>query len=334
METNLSIWQDLYNVTQQWNELQPWKYVESDDWFKICFENEESIYCTIMGHAGNCIGLSIYFGDEGYADLSSISMDPIDSTVTKYLMYDQTSLTFYMGDREEVPTPQKRIIKELNLKFRGRGNWPYFISYKKRYFPKHINDEQVLVITKVMKKLIEIVKVYNNNKIDVKFSEDEIIGAYQKNNQWSYEALCLPEQIDKFASVELEDENIIDQMNSAPKNYRGLIIDLVFLNISISDKNFSRPINSLMFIVIDEESQMIIATHLLEPEEDEISLVLSFLIDYILKEGKPDRIFIRNPAIWSAIINICENCDLELIVTPLQMVDLIIEDICASLCRR
>ena len=57
-------------------------------------------------------------------------------------MHDQTCLVFYLGDRVEVPKQQKEIIKELGLRYRGNGNWPYFLSYKKRFIPNHINDIQ------------------------------------------------------------------------------------------------------------------------------------------------------------------------------------------------
>lgn len=331
MKNNLKIWQELYTVTQRWNDIKPWKYVGSNDWIKISFENEESFYCTIMGQANNCIGVSIYLGDKGYSDLTSITTNPIDDSVTKYLMYDQTCLTFYMGDREEVPSQQKKIIKELGLKFRGRGNWPYFLSFKKRFFPYHINDNQAATLVKIMNKLIDIMNAYINQEIDIKFDEDEIINAYQNNNQWIYEPLCLPEVIDKFSPVEIEDKDVLQQILLAPNNNHGLIIDLTYLNISISDKNYPQPVNPLMFIVLDEESQTIIGTHMLNPEDDEISLVLSFLVDYILQNGKPNRLFIRNPIIWAAIVDICEKNDIELIITPLQMIDYIIDDFADSL---
>ena len=331
MKSNLNVWQELYTVIQQWNEIKPWTYIGSNDWIKISFENEDSFYCSIMGLMNDCICISIYTGDEGYSDLMSITAEPIDKSVTKYLMYEETCLTFYMGDREEVPTQQKKIIKELGLKFRGRGNWPYFISYKKRYFPYHINDEQAQIFIKVIKKLIEIVTAYANHEIDIKFNEEEIINAYQSNGQWFYEPLCLPEAFDKFTPIEIDDEEILQQIHSASDNNHGLIMDLTYLNISISDKSYPRPINSLLFIVLDEESQMILGTHLLDPEDDEISLVLSFLVDYILKTGKPSRLFVRNPIIWAAVVDICEKIDIELIVTPLQMVDSITEDMVTAL---
>lgn len=106
------------------------------------------------------------------------------------------------------------------------------------------------------------------------------------------------------------------------------------MKFSITENDFDRPINPLMFIVLDEETQMIMATHFLSPDDDEIGLVLSFLIEYILKEGKPDCLFIRNPAVWAAIVDVCKECDIELITTPLQMIDYIISDMCHSFIDR
>ena len=62
-----------------------------------------------MGKLGDCIGVSIYEGEEGYADLCSIAHEYPDQAITQYMMFEQNCLTFYMGDREEVPKGQKEI---------------------------------------------------------------------------------------------------------------------------------------------------------------------------------------------------------------------------------
>ena len=43
MKSNLNVWQELYTVIQQWNEIKPWTYIGSNDWIKISFENEDSL---------------------------------------------------------------------------------------------------------------------------------------------------------------------------------------------------------------------------------------------------------------------------------------------------
>ena len=69
-----------------------------------------------------------------------------------------------------------------------------------------------------------------------------------------------------------------------------------------------------------------IYNHMLSPEEDEIEVVLFFLCSYILEDGIPQTIFIRNPSIWCAIKNLCECCKIHLQFTPLPMIDYIVND--------
>ena len=81
---------------------------------------------------------------------------------------------------------------------------------------------------------MEITNLYINNKIDVKFDENEIIHAYQKKDNWSYEPLCLPTPVDKFCAIEIADKSILEQASLAPNNHRRLIIDLVYMKFSIA----------------------------------------------------------------------------------------------------
>ena len=205
MKHDLNIWKKLYDVANQWKISKPWQKVWSNDWIKIDLP-DDNYYCSIMGKMGDCIGLSIYRGNDGLKDLESLLIEQVDSSVTNYIMHDQTCLVFYLGDRVEVPKQQKEIIKELGLRYRGNGNWPYFLSYKKRFIPNHINDSQARILVQVMQQLLEITDLYDKKEIDVKFDKDEMINAYQKGNQWYYEPIIIP-QLDKFISVELSDEN-------------------------------------------------------------------------------------------------------------------------------
>ncbi|WRK52708.1 hypothetical protein SD457_20965 [Coprobacillaceae bacterium CR2/5/TPMF4] len=59
------------------------------------------------GKLRECIGLSIYQGDAGLADLISISREYDDIDLSTYMMFDQNCITLYMGNRDEVPKHQK-----------------------------------------------------------------------------------------------------------------------------------------------------------------------------------------------------------------------------------
>ena len=122
-----NIWKQLYTLINEWIQLGAWKFIRSNDFVGLEI-NGATYYCTIMGQLGDCIGFSIYEGEQGYRDLNSISLEYEEDRVIQYMMFDQTCLTFYMGDREEVPSSQRQMMKTLGFKYRGKGNWPYFLS--------------------------------------------------------------------------------------------------------------------------------------------------------------------------------------------------------------
>ena len=95
--------------------------------------------------------------------------------VRQYMMYDQNCLTLSMGDRDEVPFQQKQIIKELGLKYRGRGKWSYFVSFKKKIFPYHINNDELNVFIKAIERLIDIMQNYCQHNVDVDYDKEEMI---------------------------------------------------------------------------------------------------------------------------------------------------------------
>src|SRR5699024_1586055 len=86
----------------------------------------------------------------------------------EYIMFDQSSLTCYFGSREELPVEQRKLIKNLDLKFRGNGNWLYYESYKKGYTPYLPDEEEVLLLIEIHKNLYMALKEYieKESKID------------------------------------------------------------------------------------------------------------------------------------------------------------------------
>lgn len=313
------VWRQLYTYVDEWVQLKPWEVLWSNDFVALEI-NEKTYYCTIMGKLGDCIGVSIYEGEEGYADLCSIAHEYPDQAITQYMMFEQNCLTFYMGDREEVPKGQKEIIKKLGLKYRGKGHWPYFLSFVPRFYPYEINDQQTSVIVQVFKHLIPLMKAYMNHEVAVDFDNGEILFAHDHHG-WKYEAIQRPEEQEKFYVVDLEDQQYLNYLKELPQTQNQYIIDLAYLSGGLVDEAYDRPVSSLVLLALDVDSQQIIKVSMPRPEDDEIIECISMFCELMQDYGKPKDIFIRNPRVFSSIISICEECQVEVHVTSLPMMD-------------
>lgn len=313
------VWRQLYTYADEWVQLKPWEVLWSNDFVALEI-NEKTYYCTIMGKLGDCIGVSIYEGEEGYADLCSIAHEYPDQAITQYMMFEQNCLTFYMGDREEVPKGQKEIIKKLGLKYRGKGHWPYFLSFVPRFYPYEINDQQASVIVQVFKHLIPLMKAYMNHEVAVDFDNGEILFAHDHHG-WKYEAIQRPEEQEKFYVVDLEDQQYLNYLKELPQTQNQYIIDLAYLSGGLVDEAYDRPVSSLVLLALDVDSQQIIKVSMPRPEDDEIIECISMFCELMQDYGKPKDIYIGNPRVFSSIISICEECQVEVHVTSLPMMD-------------
>lgn len=284
------------------------------------------MYFTIMGQLGDCIGISNYEGETRCEDLWSISRDYGDSSIEKSIMYEQRCLTFYMGDRSEVPKNQLAIIKELRLKYRGHNAWPYFLSFEPQYYPFSIDDKKATRMVDILEALYDVLKAYCEDRIDVDYEKNEIIYAHKDNKEWIYEAMSLPQDYDKLSAIELQDEKIYKDIKAKPQSQQDIYLDLFYMNTYIEDKKYKKPINSLVLIVVGKESEMIMHGQLLSPD-DQINTILSFLIPYVLNVGKPHCVYVRNPRVYSAIFDVCSKCGIHIDKDNFRAVDIVINEL-------
>lgn len=254
-----NIWKQLYTLINEWIQLGAWKFIRSNDIVGLEI-NGATYYCTIMGQLGDCIGFSIYEGEQGYRDLNSISLEYEEDCVIQYMMFDQTCLTFYMGDREEVPSSQRQMMKTLGFKYRGKGNWPYFLSFQLRFYPYEINDYQAKIMIQVLEQLIPLMKAYINKEVVVDFDQDEMLYTHDG----IYEARALPPVKDKFPTLTITDKG---NLETIPQSFRQFIIDLAYLKGGIVEAGYDRPISGLVLLAMELESQEIVYMNLLKVEE-------------------------------------------------------------------
>ena len=54
---------------------------------------------------------------------------------TDYVMFSQNNLTCYWGNREESTNKQRKNIKEMGYKYRGKNQWLYFLLLRQDIIP-------------------------------------------------------------------------------------------------------------------------------------------------------------------------------------------------------
>lgn len=235
------------------------------------------------------------------------------------MMFDQTCLTFYMGDREEVPSSQRQMMKTLGFKYRGKGNWPYFLSFQSRFYPYEINNHQAKIMIQVLEQLIPLMKAYINKEVIVDFDQDEMLYAHDG----IYEARALPPVKEKFPTLVITDKG---NLETIPQGSHQFIIDLAYLKGGYVEASYDRPISGLVLLAMELKSQEIVYMNLLKVEEEQSKACLDMFYELLEDYEKPTEIMIRNPRVFCALSSICEVCGTKIYMTALPMIDDILDE--------
>ncbi|MEQ6359798.1 hypothetical protein V7D15_08870 [Thermoanaerobacter thermohydrosulfuricus] len=103
-------------------------------------------------------------------------------------------------------------------------------------------------------------------------------------------------------------------------------MDIAYVNSTIRDERYERPIAIRSCILADSRTEMVIDQYLLAPEDDEVQYVLDMVINYILNIGKPRRIFVRDEYLLYLLTDLCERGKIDLQVKErLKAIDRFVE---------
>ena len=314
-EASLESWRELYEITGNIKKLAPWEYLWDTDLIAISLpEREEPIFCSIMGRGGTYYGISAYIGFEGLADFDMIARSEETGLPVDYIMSDQSNLSCYFGSRDELQVEQRKLIKNLELKFRGQGNWLYYESYKKGYTPYLPDEEEVLLLIDIHKNLYMALKAYIEEGCKVDFEHGMCLWRTYSDEEklWFTGEKPIPAVEKEYPYVELTDEILKRRLKKRPRVKTEIILELSYMNGKVKEEGYDRPINPLLFVAIDASNGMVMGTQLLRPDDDVTGVIVNFVGNYILKVGRMKKIIARIPTILTALEDTCNYCEIEL----------------------
>ncbi len=319
MEATLEKWQELYDLTLEIKKAEPWKYLGDTDIIRILLPNEtEPYFISILGKNKDTYGIVVYPGYESFNSFVLLSNSERLGIPGLYAMYEQDNLTCYFGDRNEVSSKQYKVIRELGLRFRGKNQWPFFLSFKPNYTPYIVDEDEVQKLVNVYRELIPLIELFASKQINVNFSQDETVTRYydQKEKSWKYEVSELEYMEKSYVTLNLDSNHpMIKELRSQPKNKSTIEIDINYSRMTIDgkDEGFDRPVSPKLLIIIDQNSGMVISQEMILPDTNEEDMILNLLFNYIEKYSLPKAIHFRLPHIGFLLKSLCSKIQVSLI---------------------
>lgn len=325
-EAKLEEWRALYDIAIKLKELEPWEILWDMDLITIIESNKkEPCVCSIIGKGGECYGIAAYDGVDsikGFFEMAYSSEIP-----SHQLIRYQNNIMCNYGNRDELTTKERDIIKKLDLKFRGKNNWIYFRTFESGYVPYMPNRDEVLEFTKILKHVYMAIDALNKG-IDVDFKNGNTLMRKfdDKNNIWvnSEEEVIMPDM--DYPVLILKDELLINRLKKQRQDNSILELDIAYLNSQISDREYDKPLIPRLCMLVDARKGMVLSQNMVTPGDDIVNLIFETVVNYIIQRGRPKNIVVRDAYMASILIDLCEQTDIEVIESSkLHTIDQFVE---------
>lgn len=314
-EADLSQWKELYETATRIKEMKPWEKFWDMDLIAVGAEApDDTTFYSILGRGNECYGVAVY---EGYEALNSFLMLTMQESLNlspEYAMFNQKNLTCYWGNREELTEKQRKIIKELGYRYRGKNQWLYFLSFEPGYYPYQLDQDEVIRMTEHFQNLERALKVYEERNIQVNFHDSNMfyLEFNDKQEVKTAEERPLPFTSVAFGRLEITNKALIGELKAAPKSNLILEADVGMLGAAVSDKKYDRPANPPMCLIGEASTGFILRYEMQEPEDDLIVCLVEEIVNLILNHGVPKEIRVSNVIVEAGLEHLCSLCGIRL----------------------
>lgn len=313
VEPTMEQWAQLYDIAAKLNDLAPWKVLRDMDIITLELPDlEEQLFCSVMGMAKECVSIAVYLGTKGLSGFYSM-VNMAKDTPPTMIIGEQECLVFYMGDREELDARDRKVIKELGLKFRGRGQWPYFRSMRMGYFPWFLEKDEAQIMIDALQNLYMACGYVMSGDLAVDFDAGETLVRFysEDDGEWLNGTMELGSVETYTPSLILSDKGQLDLLKNRPKHKGILELDYCLMPIPIQENRNERPYFSAIAMLVDHEEGFILNEDIRQYDEMIGARMVSTLCDFIYLNYCPSDIYFRDRSKAALAKDVCKKLGIK-----------------------
>lgn len=306
-------WRRLIDLLIEFRDQEYWDYMRDDMVFGVELPfAEQRVYCIILGYFGMTYGISAYKGAEGLLAIESMQrgIDEVD------IGFQYETVAGLLMDRDDLGKTDYKLLKDLDLRFRGKNNWPAFRTHTRGYFPRHLNKEEVKMMTVVLEQAMTVAEKVKDNIEDYFQREEYYLRVPQKQEgdivwQDEFAEIDVYNQARAFKVVELKEAMVNRLKNQCEKQDLTLAIDRLNFPDPVQDDK-ERPYYPDFYLLVDMDNEFILDKELQRPEKS-LDAIFSGFINYMLSEQViPSRFVARREEVANFMHEVCKQLDIEL----------------------
>lgn len=314
-EASLEQWKALYEAATRIKEWKPWDKFWDMDLIGVRngTEDDTTFFC-VHGRSDAHCGISIYEGFRGLNSFLMLALRQRLNLTMEYAMFCQRNMSCYWGSRDDLTERQRKIIRELGYKYRGKDQWLFFQSREPGYSAYILDEEETLRMTGHLQDLELALRCYEESGAAVSFEKGSmfLLTFEEQKTKWHYGEAPLPFTIYQYRNLVIQDEALLTKLRKAPNSGTVLEAEISIPGGTVTDKEYDRPMNPALALLGDASSETILKFEMLKPEDNPTVKLAEMVVEFILQHGAPKEIRVSNVIIEAGLEQLCNVCGVRL----------------------
>lgn len=316
-------WRDLHEAFRDYCQAKPWQWLDNDDLVVVEHPSGEyKGYCAALGAAGMEYGLAVYIGDEGLAGYLSLMTGEVDPESPDGIE-SMRSLSALLSDREDLDSRDRAIIRDLGLRYRGRGRWPLFRSTVPGYVPWRLDSDEAVFLTMALRNMMEVAARISRGELDL-YTEGEPglrLSLAFRDGEWRDQREMLRPPSPPAAPGYPDSERLERIARSDVNRVGTWELSVFYVHVAFQDSRRDRPYFPTVVLVVDGDSSFVVGTNMLGkgPSALEQQEVLVDALEDAL--AMPSEIVADSANTARLVESITDALEIQLSVGPTPMLD-------------
>ena len=258
-------WLALHHAFRRYCEARPWERLANEDVLAV----DDPLghfkgYCVALGDGGVAYGLGVYLGDRGLLNYLTTMTSEHEPDGVEALERG-LALTAILGDREELGNGERKAMRDLGFRYRGRGSWPIFRSAIPGHWPWYLSGDEARFLTIVLDNVREVAERIGRGTLDLYADRDpgEVLTRSLRGDVWRDEWEVLRPPALPVEEHPADADRLRTIGGSAPVGAAVWEVTASYIPTGVQDGRGTRPYLPTLVMVVERGSGLILAMRML-----------------------------------------------------------------------
>ena len=258
-------WLALHHAFRHYCEAKPWERLSNEDVLAV---NDPlghfKGYCVALGDGGVAYGLGVYLGDRGLLNYLT-TMTSEDEPVDVEMLERGLALTAILGDREELENEERKAMRDLGLRYRGRGRWPIFRSVIPGHWPWYVNADEARLLTIALDNVRDVAERIGQGMLDLYAGRapSEVLTQSLRGGVWRDEWELLRPPVLPVEDHQADTDRLQSISRSTPVGSAVWEVTASYIPTGAQDGRGTRPYLATLVMVVEGDSGLILTARML-----------------------------------------------------------------------